>query len=303
MITDFSQTTLDSGVLAMLMGEMAFLKTSQEGYEMLRTDAQDLVKDSEELASISFPATVVEMREKEMDLVTAVMEKLSQLRSRVGGDVLPLTLFMMTHCVCRGVVFAAFEEREDWDAYRGLLVSCLSDVGIDGEEVARRFEQRAVEIVVKKGKKRTLADSDRRELVQATIEKLWDEIYDRWSKPIAMDGQLAALSAQLTELRAFTGDFRTESHEEHREILESIEQLRGQLVDRLKSQGLPPAQVEELADIESPAFLERVRRWMGSAKARDAAEAALWAALDFVPAGATVKLGIKLASAVRRATK
>jgi hypothetical protein len=41
-------------------------------------------------------------------------------------------------------------------------------------------------------------------------------------------------------------------------------------------------------------------RWFGGAPARDAAEAAIWAALDFVPAGTGVKLGIKIAGAVRK---
>ena len=44
-------------------------------------------------------------------------------------------------------------------------------------------------------------------------------------------------------------------------------------------------------------------RWFGGAPARDAAEAAMWAALDFVPAGAGVKLGIKVVGAIRVALK
>jgi hypothetical protein len=66
---------------------------------------------------------------------------------------------------------------------------------------------------------------------------------------------------------------------------------------------MPEAQAKELADTKSPTFMKRLVRWTRSAKARDAAEAALWAALDFVPGGTTVKLGVKLAAAVRKATK
>lgn len=91
------------------------------------------------LESLGKPATVEEMREKEEDVIASIMEPLSQLRSRVGGDVLPLTIFMMTHCICRGIFFTAFDDKESWSPYRELLVLCLSDVGIDGEDEAQKF--------------------------------------------------------------------------------------------------------------------------------------------------------------------
>ena len=44
-------------------------------------------------------------------------------------------------------------------------------------------------------------------------------------------------------------------------------------------------------------------RWLASDSARDAAEEALWAALDFVPGGTAVKLGVSVARAVRKSLK
>ena len=109
MIATFSQRALNSGILAAVLSEMAFLKTWQEGYVILLSEAQKLLAEDEELAAVALPATVDEMREKEEDVLVSIMEPLSQLRSRVGGDVLPLTIFMMTlhlsrnpiHCVRR----------------------------------------------------------------------------------------------------------------------------------------------------------------------------------------------------------
>jgi hypothetical protein len=75
------------------------------------------------------------------------------------------------------------------------------------------------------------------------------------------------------------------------------------LRSRLEAQGMPEAQAKKLADTKSATFMEPLVRWTRSAKARGAAEAALWAALDFVPGGTTVKLGVKHAAAVRKATK
>ena len=108
MIATFSQRALNSGILAAVLSEMAFLKTAQEGYVILLSEAQKLLAEDDELAAVALPATV-EIREKEEDVLVSIMEPLSQLRSRVGGDVLPLTIFMMTlhlsrypiHCVRR----------------------------------------------------------------------------------------------------------------------------------------------------------------------------------------------------------
>jgi hypothetical protein len=157
--------------------------------------------------------------------------------------------------------------------------------------------------VVGKGQDATLAADDRRKLVLETLQHLWELILRRWSEPIAVSDELANMTARMNEMFAVMTAFRQESHEEHREILESLGKLQKQLKSRLEAQGVPEAQAKELADTKSPTFMKRIARWTRSSKARDAAEAALWAALDFVPGGTTVKLGVKLAAAVRKATK
>jgi hypothetical protein len=111
MIATFSRRALNSGILAAVLSEMAFLKTWQEGYVILLSEAQKLLADDEELAAVALPATVEEMCEEE-DVLVSIMEPLSQLRSRVGGDVLPLTIFMMTQCICRGIQYTAFDDKE-----------------------------------------------------------------------------------------------------------------------------------------------------------------------------------------------
>jgi hypothetical protein len=83
MIATFSQRALNSGILAAVLSEMAFLKTAQEGYVILLSEAQKLLAEDEELAAVALPATVDEMREKEEDVLVSIMEPLSQLRSRV----------------------------------------------------------------------------------------------------------------------------------------------------------------------------------------------------------------------------
>jgi hypothetical protein len=295
-IANFSQTALDSGMLALFLSEMAFLKTSQDGYVMLRAEAQEILDRSESLATVHLPASAAEMREREDDVVASVMEPLSRLRSRVGGDVLPLTIFILTHCVCRGVLFSAFGAKEEWAPYRKLLLISLGELGIDGESEAKALEQRSRGIVEGSGDTATLENSARRELVNDTLKHLWELIHERWSEPVAVRDELASIKSTIET-------FRQQSHEEHKQILESVSQLRTQLVAQLEARGVPKAQAKELADTSSPSFAKRLARWTRKEKVRDGAEAALWAALDFVPVGGALKLGVKLATAIRKATK
>jgi hypothetical protein len=81
-----------------------------------------------------------------------------------------------------------------------------------------------------------------------------------------------------------------------------VEAIR-QIQALLEAEGLKPEEARDLTDGDPTGLWDRVIRWFGGAGPRDAAEAALWVALDFVPGGTGVKLGIKLAEAVRKSVK
>jgi hypothetical protein len=72
---------------------------------------------------------------------------------------------------------------------------------------------------------------------------------------------------------------------------------------RLLEAGLPQELAEAVTESDPKGFWTRLVRWFGGAKPRDALEDALWAALDFVPGGTAVKLGVKVVHAVRKALK
>jgi hypothetical protein len=55
------------------------------------------------------------------------------------------------------------------------------------------------------------------------------------------------------------------------------------------AEGVDPETAEELTEGDRRGLWERLVRWFGGARGRDAAEAAIWAALDVVPAGTSVK--------------
>lgn len=84
------------------------------------------------------------------------------------------------------------------------------------------------------------------------------------------------------------------------EVKAALGEVRAALV---LEAGVPEAEAATMTEGDPQGFWERTVRWFGGAPARNAGEAALWAALDFVPAGTGVKLGIKVAGAIRKALK
>lgn len=113
----------------------------------------------------------------------------------------------------------------------------------------------------------------------------------------------------VLQIQAQLSDFQQEFRETARgleqliregnaEIARLTRQVEATLVDE---GGLTPVEARKITQ-DPVSFSDRVVRWLRGKEARDAAEAALWAALDFVPGGTGVKLGVKIAAAVRKAT-
>ena len=304
MITDFTQATLDCGVLAMLLGEMAYFKTSNEAFDRLRPEALRFIRQVPCLDGLELPETREAMTDTEEDVLTSVLGKLSELRSRVGGEVLPLTVFMLTHCVYKATFFAAFDDKDSWPPYRDLLKSCFQEIGLNPEAQIAVIETKSrAAVVVEQNGERSLRDTDRIATVTDLLQSIWEALYRRWSEPLDVSDQIAALQQSIQTFRKESNDFFVESARREQEILEQLGLLRGQLIERLKYEGIPEAQAEEITDAASETFRDRLQRWASNQKAQDAVEAALWAALDFVPLGTVGKLGLKVAAAVRKATK
>ena len=72
---------------------------------------------------------------------------------------------------------------------------------------------------------------------------------------------------------------------------------------RLKSAGMGESEAVAMTEGDPQGFWDRITRWASHAPWADATEEALWAALDFVPGGTGVKLGVKISRAVRKAFK
>jgi hypothetical protein len=298
MINDITQITLNASMASMMISEMSYPKRDQQYYESIRPEIVKLLKDIDGCDDVEMPATAQELQDRMDGIIFSIMERLSKLRSRINGEVLPLTFFVLTHCVWRGIIFAAYGFDEQWQPYRTLLEYCCSDLGLDKDTEILLLESKA-RAVVRSAEKHDeyVRDSDRIEASVDYLSHIMNEVLERWSSPPPKLGE------QLTELRNQIEAFRLEVRTDHDRMFQVLTELRQQLVRQLIAHGVDPVQAEAMSELKSEGFLARLKRWATNEKARDAAEAALWAALDFVPGGTGVKLGIKVLGAVRHALK
>jgi hypothetical protein len=298
MITDITPGTLNAAMLGMFVAEMGFPKTDEGGYATMREEAVRVLGEIEGLSGIDLPLERQAFSDQEDQTVAAILEGLALLRSRVNGEVLPLTFFMLSWAICRGLVFAAFQNEEQWKPHRELIRICLRELGLEEEAEIALVESRARAAVEQGDSDETtfLRTVPRAEAMTESLKRIFERTMQRWSDVSEINTQFSAL------MNAVTG-FRHEAMEGQRQILAELAGLRGELAERMVAAGVAPAAASLAADPDSPGFMDRILRWSQSEKARDALEAAMWAALDFVPAGTGVKLGLKVLQAVRKSLR
>ena len=298
MINDITRTTLNASMVSMMISEMSYPKRDQRYYESIRPEIVKLLDDIDGCDDVDIPTTAQELRDQMDRIVLSIMERLSTLRSRINGDVPPLTFFMLTYCVWRGIIFAAYGFDEQWQPYRTLLEHCCSDLGLDKGAEVPLLESKARALVRSgEGHDAYVRDTERIEASVDYLSYITNEVLERWSSPPS------DLGKQFADLRNQIETFRLEVRADHDKMFQILADLRHELVERLIAEGVDPEQAETISDLKSEGFLSRLKRWSNNKKARDAVEAALWASLDFVPGGVGVKLGIKVLRAVRQATK
>lgn len=81
-----------------------------------------------------------------------------------------------------------------------------------------------------------------------------------------------------------------------RHMEELLRQIAGQMV---QAGGVDATQAQQATAGEPSSFFARLTRWLAKGQPIGPVESALWAALDFVPGGTGVKLGIAVIKAVR----
>lgn len=301
MISDITHDAMHCSFAGLWLCELAAGKLDEAEFARLRALALESLAEVSFLKDIELPDTLDAFR-ADQEWFGAVLNPILAERKALGGAVVALPLFLGAFTIWHLHIFAAFGPDNE-TAQEGLanLRRCLSEVGIDADPFLDDLLERAAGAVTKDEEGgEFIKNSDRRAAAMQSIAAFLDQALERLHGPADVAAQLQAL---LATVNTGFSKLSAQSAAQHAEVLAQLNALRSTLVERLTQQGLPEAQAQELADTDSPTFTERLKRWASSGKALNAAEAALWAALDFVPGGTAVKLGVKIASAVRKATK
>jgi hypothetical protein len=289
-----SQLTRDAYLLGMGMGRADLARTDDE-YEPLRelitTGLQGM-----ELDAIELPEGLEEYVEVADQILQRVAPYLSAQRGRLLGDTTALPVFFLSFFATRAAGAMAFQE--PLGEYGDLIETTLEDLGL-GRDFLRVLERyagfAAVQVVdgeeIVSTRSITLA-------ANSFLEEALEQLIEQGGAD-----ELRGLVKDLTrEVRAFRDEFRdataqleTLVREGNASVTAAIAEVEALLV----ANGMDPAKAAALTEDDPATFWDRTLRWFGGAGPRDAAEAAFWAALDFVPGGIGVKVGIKVAQAIR----
>jgi hypothetical protein len=293
--------TLVSMNLALTLEQMCWPQDA-ERFAELRAEASSML-DHLEIADVEIPETQDGFIAELGTITGPITSELSRERGRILGDTLALPLFFLETFALRYAVHAGIGEPDE--SYTSIIEDCLDDVGVS-RELSKVLEREAGWI--------TLNQSDDGEpfIRHSDVIKAGSSfvlrVIEEWGRTeTGLDGISAAIADLQHEVADFRQEFRDSSArleqliaEGNAETLGAIAEVKAALVEH---GGIDAAEASALTDADPKGFWERVVRWFGSGKPRDAAEAALWTALDFVPLGSGVKLGIKVAEAVRKALK
>jgi hypothetical protein len=273
----------------------------EERYAELRAEAQRLIAELE-LDDVVVPERQDDLLADVGAVSTPVTAHLAAMRGRILGDTVALPLFFLESFALRYAIHAGVENPDA--QLLEIIEDCIEDLGLD-RGLARDLERQAGWI--------TLRDDDEEPYVQQSdvIKAGSSFVLHVLEEFGRSDPNLEALAQAVVALQAEVSDFRAEFREASQrleqlviagnaEVTAALGEVKAVLVNEA---GFADDDASSLTDGDPQGFWERTVRWFGGAPARDAAEAALWAALDFVPAGTGVKLGIKVAGAIRKALK
>jgi hypothetical protein len=300
MIGRLTETSLTAAQLGMTYEQMAWPQ-DPSSYDDLRDSLLELLAELD--LGVEVPATQDEFTESRGQLSRAITSTLSQERSRLLGDTVALPVFFLMSFALRAAVNASLGMAENQE--RDFVQDCLEDLGVE-RDLVDVLDREVGWVMFYR------SDDDGEPYVRhVDLIKAGGSFFTRVLEEFAR--KEAGLSDVLDELKALTalvGDFR----DEQRHANERIEQLvregdeellstLRQIQDALVAGGMGEADAERVVEEQAGNLWDRVVRWLGGSGPKDAAEAALWAALDFVPAGTGVKLGIKIGEAVRKSMR
>jgi hypothetical protein len=300
MIGQLSELSIHAGRLGMTWEQLAW--PQEEGtYAALRAEALEL------FAELGVDAELPDAHDRYLEvrpqITPLISQQLSAVRGKILGDTVALPFYFLNGLALRAALNAALHTGEEDLEF---VEDCLEDLGLD-RELARVLEREAGFIVLLEEEDEGEGPSVRKSDVIRAGGSFTVRVLEEFGrKEQGLEGLQHAFVGLRDEVREFREEYRATSLRLEALIAEGDAEIVGLLADvkaALQAGGVDEHEAEELTAADPQSFWERVVRWVGGAQARDAAEAALWVALDFVPAGTGVKLGIKIASAVRKSLK
>jgi hypothetical protein len=297
-LTDTSMAAMGLG----LSWEQLAWPQEQGEYDRLREEALQQFGQIG-LGDVALPDTQEKLAAEREELSGRILEALRLERGRVLGDTVALPLFFLQSFSLRAALNMGLELEDTGEL--GLIEDCLEDLGLDRGR-SEILERESGWIFLFEGDSPETTTVRRADVIKASGSFVVQVLEEFGRREEGIEG----LAAQLQGLQATVEEFREEQRDANERveklIREGNEELRGlllQVQEQLVAEGVDEEEAKQLTEADPKTFWERLLRWRSSAAARDAAEAALWVALDFVPGGTGVKLGIKIAGAVRRSLK
>jgi molybdopterin converting factor small subunit len=297
MIGRLTETAMTAVFLALTIEQLCWPQ-DEEAYGELRAEAQGLI-DELGLDGVVVPERQDVLTANVGAITTPLTAHLSAERGRVLGDTIALPLFYLQSFALRYAIHAGLENPDA--GLLEIIEDCIEDLGLD-RDLARVLEREAGWITLAhEGDEPTIRRAD----VIKAAASFFARVFEEFGRTeTGLEGIQEAVTALKDEVADFRAEFRSASErlerlvvEGNAEVMAALGELQTALVQQ---EGVEPAAAAALTAGDPQGLWERLVRWLGGAPARDAAEAAIWAALDFVPAGTGIKLGIKVAGAIRK---
>lgn len=302
MIGQLTELSLNATFLALTYEQLAWPQEGEE-FTRLRDDADRLLSKMEIDARI--PETQEKYLEERSSINGQILKRLGKERQRILGDTVALPLFFLHSMAYRAAATAPLGL--DWQKEREIIEECIGDLGIPLQMMSHLERELGwVSIRTEDTGETTISRADAIRAGGSFLARVWEE-FAKKEDSIQGDRRVFELLGELqTDVREFRDEYRQDAHrltellqERNAEVISAVHDIQ----ERLISAGIRESEAVALTEEDPDSFWDHLTRWASGARWADAAEEALWAALDFVPAGTAIKLGIKVSRAVRKALK
>lgn len=302
MIGQLTQLTLDATNFALAYVHLSWQRTN-DSYRNIRNDAQSLLKKMG-IEDIVFPDDVDAFHDQAKAIDMKVNEHLSSTRGRILGDTVALPFYWiskMTYQACTLAMLA-----EDYSPAISIIEDCLEDLGFE-----RKF---AEELESELDWVRPSDVNDELRVQQSDVirtgARFMADVIRNWTQMVEIGSDISKLQPILSNLEGQIRESREESRKNARQLEDLIKSGNKEVLDylttvqeKLIDAGISEAKAISYTKDDPKSFWERFNRWQAKEPWRDAVEEAMWEALDFVPGGKGVKLGIRIVRAIRKSFK